>query len=87
MKATNLPYPHFTPNDRELLVGALIADGKTCREIAGSIGLIEYDVKYILHRLRTGLKAKSSAQVVAILLRHGMIKYNEDEKVHDIHWN
>lgn len=64
--------PRLTPRQAEVL--ALIAAGKTPKEIAKQLFVSPHTVKSTMDAVRQRLKAKSTAHAVALALRAGEIR-------------
>lgn len=69
---TNKP-PHESLSDREYEVMALIASGKSMKEVAAALSLSKSTVSTYRLRVLEKLKAKSNAEITRYALHHGLV--------------
>lgn len=71
-RETNKP-PHESLSDREYEVMALIASGKSMKEVAAALTLSKSTVSTYRLRVLEKLKAKSNAEITRYALHHGLV--------------
>ena len=64
------PSPHLTPREREVL--ALIADGKSTKEISQCLNLSERTVEFHRHNIMDKLEMRSVAELTKYAVREGL---------------
>lgn len=71
-KAQRDPVAAMTPRQREVL--QLVAEGRSAKEIAGSLGLSARTVEDHKYRLMETLGLENSAELVHFAIKHGLIQ-------------
>ena len=62
---------YLSPREQEVL--KLVADGKTNRAIAITLGISEHTVKNYMRAIRNKFNTNSRAEAVAVAIRAGLI--------------